>query len=132
MAMPSGRVKFFNTDRGYGFIAPDDGGSDVFVYVHDVEAAGMKILGAGQLSPDQSRRGTSVVRDRTVLDVREVRKNMAKRARLKWRTRGSLTCFAVARAAYRAACRRWPEAKITLRQGARVVERNWSTSEAAN
>src|SRR5262249_46615641 len=40
--------------------------------------------------------------------------------------------FAVARAAYRAACRRWPEAKITLRQGARVVERNWSTSEAAN
>ena len=40
--------------------------------------------------------------------------------------------FAVARAAYRAACRRWPEAKITLRQGARVMERNWSTSEAAN
>jgi hypothetical protein len=35
-------------------------------------------------------------------------------------------------AAYRARCRRWPEAKITLRQGARVVERNWSTSEAAN
>jgi hypothetical protein len=40
--------------------------------------------------------------------------------------------FAVARAAYRAACRRWPEARITLRQAARVVERNWSTSEAAN
>jgi hypothetical protein len=39
--MPSGRVKFFNTDRGYGFIAPDGGGSDVFVHVHDVEAAGM-------------------------------------------------------------------------------------------
>ena len=37
-------------DRGYGFIiAPDDGGSDVFVHVHDVEAAGMKILVAGQL-----------------------------------------------------------------------------------
>jgi len=32
--------------------------------------------------------------------------------------------FVIARAAYRAACRRWPEAKITLRQGARVVERN--------
>jgi hypothetical protein len=40
--------------------------------------------------------------------------------------------FVVARAACRAACRRWPEAKITLRQGARVVERTWSTSEAAS
>jgi cold shock protein len=47
--MPSGRVKFFNTDRGYGFIAPNDGGPDVFVHVHDIEAAGMKILVAGQL-----------------------------------------------------------------------------------
>ena len=46
--MPNGRVKFFNTDRGYGFIAPDGGGSDVFVHVHDIEAAGMKILVAGQ------------------------------------------------------------------------------------
>ena len=44
-----GRVKFFNTDRGYGFIAPDGGGSDVFVHVHDVEAAGLKILVADQL-----------------------------------------------------------------------------------
>ena len=40
--------------------------------------------------------------------------------------------LAVARAAYRATCRRWPEAKITLRQGARVVERNWSPDAAAN
>ena len=46
--MPTGRIKFFNTDRGYGFITPDDGGSDVFVHVHDVEAAGGKILVAGQ------------------------------------------------------------------------------------
>ena len=54
MGMPSGRVKFFNTDRGYGFIAPDGGGSDVFVHVHDVEAAGMKILVAGQFVDTRS------------------------------------------------------------------------------
>ena len=49
MGMPSGRVKFFNPDRGFGFIAPDGGGSDVFVHVHDVEAAGMETLVKGQL-----------------------------------------------------------------------------------
>ena len=45
--MPTGRVKFFNTDRGFGFILPDDGGPDVFVHVHDVETAGMETLVAG-------------------------------------------------------------------------------------
>ena len=36
-----------------------------------------------------------------------------------------VTDFAVARAAYRAACRRWPKDKISLRQGARVIEMSW-------
>jgi cold shock protein len=39
----------FNTDRGFGFILPDDGGPDIFVQVHDVENAGMKTLVAGQV-----------------------------------------------------------------------------------
>jgi cold shock protein len=47
--MSTGRVKFFNTDRGFGFILPDDGGPDVFVHVHDVETAGMTTLVKGQL-----------------------------------------------------------------------------------
>ena len=42
--MPSGTVKFFNTEKGYGFIAPDDGGNDSFVHISAVERAGMATL----------------------------------------------------------------------------------------
>ena len=43
MAM-TGTVKFFNGERGYGFIKPDDGGRDVFVHITAVERAGLKDL----------------------------------------------------------------------------------------
>ena len=42
--MPVGTVKFFNTDKGYGFIAPEDGGADSFVHISAVERAGMRTL----------------------------------------------------------------------------------------
>jgi CspA family cold shock protein len=42
--MPIGTVKFFNTDKGYGFIAPEDGGKDSFVHISAVQAAGMQTL----------------------------------------------------------------------------------------
>jgi cold shock protein len=47
--MPTERVKFFNEGRGDGFIVPADGGPDVFVHVHEIEAPGMKMLVAGPL-----------------------------------------------------------------------------------
>ena len=42
--MTTGTVKWFNATKGYGFIAPDDGGKDVFVHISAVERAGMRTL----------------------------------------------------------------------------------------
>ncbi len=46
--MPVGTVKWFNTTKGYGFIAPDEGGTDVFVHISAVEASGMTGLADNQ------------------------------------------------------------------------------------
>lgn len=42
--MATGTVKWFNPEKGYGFIQPDTGGSDVFVHISAVEAAGLRTL----------------------------------------------------------------------------------------
>ncbi|HVU30715.1 MAG TPA: cold-shock protein [Sphingomicrobium sp.] len=42
--MITGTVKFFNADKGYGFIQPEDGGTDAFVHISAVEAAGLRTL----------------------------------------------------------------------------------------
>jgi CspA family cold shock protein len=42
--MPIGKVKFFNAQKGYGFIAPEGGGNDAFVHISAVEKAGMNTL----------------------------------------------------------------------------------------
>ncbi len=46
--MANGTVKWFNPTKGYGFIAPEDGGSDVFVHISAVEKAGLHRLDEGQ------------------------------------------------------------------------------------
>jgi CspA family cold shock protein len=46
--MITGTVKFFNADKGYGFIAPDGGGNDAFVHISAVERAGMRTLNKDQ------------------------------------------------------------------------------------
>lgn len=46
--MPIGTVKFFNADKGYGFIQPEDGGADSFVHISAVQAAGMQTLDSDQ------------------------------------------------------------------------------------
>ncbi len=46
--MPNGTVKWFNTTKGYGFIAPEDGGADIFVHISAVEQSGLTGLADDQ------------------------------------------------------------------------------------
>jgi CspA family cold shock protein len=46
--MATGTVKWFNPEKGYGFIVPDEGGKDVFVHISAVERAGLATLNEGQ------------------------------------------------------------------------------------
>lgn len=61
-----GTVKFFNHDKGYGFITPENGGKDVFVHVTTVQRGGIPLLEEGtrltyEVQPDQRGRGPQAI-----------------------------------------------------------------------
>lgn len=62
----TGTVKFFNTEKGFGFITPDDGGKDIFVHISAVQASGMESLAENQkinfeTEPDNRGKGPKAV-----------------------------------------------------------------------
>jgi CspA family cold shock protein len=62
----SGTIKFFNAEKGYGFIRPSDGGRDIFVHITAVEQAGLTSLNEGQkitfeIEPDKKGKGPKAV-----------------------------------------------------------------------
>ena len=68
--MPTGTVKWFNTTKGYGFIAPDDGGKDVFVHISAVERSGLTGLADEQkvgYELQDGRDGRQMAADLTLL-----------------------------------------------------------------
>ncbi len=65
-AVASGTVKFFNADKGFGFITPANGGADIFIHISALQASGMQSLQEGQkvtfdTEPDRRGKGPKAV-----------------------------------------------------------------------
>ena len=66
--MATGVVKWFNGDKGFGFIAPDDGDKDLFVHQSEIQASGFRTLDEGQrvqFEVQQGQKGPQAVQVRT-------------------------------------------------------------------
>ena len=70
--MAKGTVKFFNAQKGYGFIVQDGGGPDVFVHISAVERAGMRTLNEGQKALLRHRSRTAAAASRAAANLQAV------------------------------------------------------------
>jgi CspA family cold shock protein len=64
--MATGKVKFFNNDKGFGFITPDEGGNDVFVHISAVEAGSLKEDDKVEYEMGEGRKGPCAVNVKAV------------------------------------------------------------------
>jgi cold shock protein len=64
--MPQGTVKWFNSDKGYGFITPDEGGDDLFVHYSAIAGGGFKSLEEGDKVSYEATRGKKGMEARNV------------------------------------------------------------------
>jgi cold shock protein len=67
--MPQGTVKWFNEDKGYGFISPDEGGDDLFVHHSGISGSGFKSLEEGQKVSYEATQGNKGMQAENVSPV---------------------------------------------------------------
>ncbi len=67
--MPQGTVKWFNSEKGYGFITPDDGGDDLFVHFSGISGSGFRSLEEGQQVSYEATQGNKGMQAENVTPI---------------------------------------------------------------